>query len=266
MNIIKTYKPRVVLSMFALLLALTSPAYAVERLLSIGNNAGDVNPSGQGITVNTGDTFLIDLGADRSYACEGFASDIDSNFDWSTAVVGTTGSEEAVTATTAGNIVPIVAGETGGTADNRIVLTPSTTDRFRITVASAKGSGEVVKIRCLATTLFGGFNTNTNDYNFLELTNRGNQAFAGTITAIDYNGTVAINKAPFTVPAQRRVDIDIHTATGANRYGTIIVTSNAPLGTLIGAVSQYEAPGNSNNENNFSLTTTIPLVPFVQFP
>ena len=264
MNILKTYRARSVLPTFGLLIALTSPAFAVERLLSIGNNAADASNSGEGITVNSGDTFLVDLAANRSYSCEGFATDVDSNFDWSTAVVGTTGAEEAVTATGAGNVVPIVAGETGGTTDNRIVLTPSTTDRFRITVANSKGGGEVVKIRCLATTLFGSFNTNTNDFNFLELTNRGNQPIVGTITATDFNGTVAINKVAFTVPAQRRVDIDIHTAVGENKFGTIVVTANAPLGTLMGAVSQYEV--NSNSSNGFSLTTNIPLIPFVQFP
>lgn len=241
-----------------LIIGSATPAFAIERLLSIGQNGFDAGT--EVIQVQANDTFLIDLAASRSYVCEGIATVTDSDFDWDTSVVGTTtGNTTPITATATGDVVPIVAGETGGVIDNRISVTPTVTDRYRITVASARSGGEPVRVRCFATTLFGDFNTNVNDFNFLELKNIGNKTITGTITAIDFAGNVALNAVEFSVAAQRRFDIDLHTPVGADKYGIVRVTHNAPLGTLVGTVSQYQG-----TVTDFSLTATVPMVPFDQ--
>lgn len=258
-------KTRVLTGILSLgsILAMSSPAFAIERLLSIGHSGHENGDDTVFVNTATNDTFLIDFAANRSYACDAVATASDSDFDWSLTVTGTSsGSPETVTARAAGAIVPITAGEGGtGNQDNRITLTPTTTDRFRLTVASTKVGGEYVRIRCFATTLFGQFNTNVNDFNFLELTNIGNAQISGTITAITSDGTTVINAVPFTVEAQRRTDIDLHTAVGVDKYGIVRVTHNGPLGTLIRTVSQYQG-----TVSNFSLTATLPMVLFDQRP
>ena len=244
----------------ALLFTMNSSANAADFILSIGHDASETS-SGL-VTVEAGDRFFIDLSASRSYACEGIPTDAATTFDWDATVTGTTGgTPESVTARLAGAIVPQVGGETGGNADNRITLTPTTTDRFILTVAAAKGGGELVRVRCFATTLFGGYNTNVNDFNFLELTNTGNATINGTITAINFDGTTVINAQAFSVPSQRRVDVDLHTPAGADKFGLVRVTTDGPLGTLQAVVSQY-----AGTVSNFVLTGSAPLVPFDQRP
>ncbi len=230
-----------------------TPAHAVTNILTIGNSAT--------YTVQTGDKFLIDLGASRSYACEAVPLDPLTEFDFDQAVVGQATSGESIQAKFAGSIVPQIGGETGGNADNRVTVTPTTTDRFALTVATAKSGGELVEVRCYATTLFGGYNTNVNDFNFLELTNTGNQTLSGTITAINFDGTTVIDGLAFSVPAQRRVDVDLHSPAGPNKFGLVRVTTDGPLGTLQANVSQY-----SGTVSNFSLQGSAPLVAFEQKP
>ncbi len=243
----------------ALLAAVTTPAYADDFILSIGHDAA--SGTGSTVLVETGDRFLIDLSASRSYSCEAIPTDSLTAFDWSDQVTGTSGTPETITARQAGAIVPQIGGETGGNADNRLTFTPTTTDRFILTVANAKVGGELVRVRCLATTLFGGYNTNVNDFNFLELTNIGNQTLNGTITATNFDGTVVINAQPFSVLPQRRVDVDLHTPVGVDKFGVVRVTHDGPLGTLKGNVSQYKG-----TVADFTLTDAAPLLPFDQRP
>lgn len=237
--------------------ALPGTAGATERLLSPGHDVIE------GLfTVAAADTFLVDLTANHSYSCDAVPVDQASDFDWSTSVQGTAAQNpETITARTAGTITPQITGETGGSADNRITFIPTTTDRFRLTVASAKSGGELIRVRCWDTTLYGGFNTNVNDFNFLELTNVSNAQITGRIYAITSDGTTAINGASFTVEANRRLDIDVHTPAGADKYGLVIVAHNGPNDALKGVVSQYLGP-----ISNFALTATVPLVPIAQVP
>ncbi len=251
--------PRLV-ALIAVTAATATPALSDDFILSVGNNA--TSSEGDVVVVETGDRFFVDLSASRSYDCQAVPTDPLTEFDWDSAVVGTTGgTPENITAREAGAIVPQIGGESGGNADNRLTLTPTTTDRFILTVEDAKTGGEVVRVRCFATTLFGGYNTNVNDFNFLELTNIGNATLNGTITATNFDGTVVINAQAFSVAAQRRVDIDLHTPAGTDKFGVVRVTHDGPLGTLQGNVSQY-----SGTVSSFGLTGSAPLVPFDQRP
>jgi len=229
-------------------------ANAIDRFIS----------SGQGNTflLAANDTFSIDLTANHSYACDAIPESATTDFDWSTDVVGTTGgSPEMITARAAGGITPQITGDAGDSTDNRITFTPTTSDRFQLTVAAALGGGESVRVRCFDTTLYGGYNTNVNDFNFLELTNISNAQLTGKIFAINFDGTTAINGASFTVESNRRLDVDLHTPAGADKYGLVYVTHNGPHGSLKATVSQY-----SGNVNNFELTGTVPLTPIEQAP
>ena len=250
---------RQILATAGLLSAIATPVVAEDFILSIGHDAS----SGSGSTVNVeaGDRFFIDLGANRSYSCEGIPTDPATDFDWDVFVAGTTGTPESISPRLAGGIVPQIGGETDGNANNRLTFTPTTTDRFILTVATAKVGGELVRVRCLATTMFGGYNTNVNDFNYLELTNIGNATLNGTITATNYDGTVAINAQPFSVAAQRRIDIDLHTAVGVDKFGFVRVTHDGPLGTLKGNISQYKG-----TVADFTLTHSAPLELFDQRP
>lgn len=250
---------RGLLPVAALITVSSSPAFAVDYILSIGHDAS--TDSGGQVTVQTGDRFLIDFSASRSYACDAIPTASTTDFDWSATVTGQGVTAESITARLAGAIVPQTGGESGGNADNRLTLTPTTTDRFALTVANTAVGGETIRVRCYATTLFGGYNTNVNDFNFLELTNIGNQTISGTITAINFDGTTVINAQAFSVPAQRRVDVDLHTPAGADKFGLVRVTTDGPFGTLLGNVSQY-----SGTVTSFSLQTSDALVPFDQKP
>lgn len=235
---------------FAVLLTVT-PAVAVDRVVTVGAQ--------QELTLNVADAILIDMEADRSYSCEAVPLGEATNFDFSNQVVGQGTSGLTFTGRHGGEISPIVGGESGDLADNRVIVTPTQSDRYRIEVASAATGGETVLIRCFATTLFGGFNTNVNDFNFLELTNTSNAEIVALVTAIEFDGTVALDNTSFTVPAGQRVDVSLHDFAGMNRFGVVRVTHNGPLGSLVAAVSQY-----FGTVSDFRLGGSQYLVPFSQ--
>lgn len=235
---------------------LPQPAFAADTLLSVGHDTAAA------VNVNTGDHFLIDLEAGKSYSCEAIPANPATAFDFDTTVAGTTGgTPPSITARESGTLSPQVTGESGDSADNRLSFLVTTADRYQLTVATAAGGGEDVRPRCLETTLYGGYNTNVNDFNFLELSNITNASITGTITATNFDGTVVINGQAFTVPAGRRVDVDIHSAAGADKFGIIKVIHDGPFGSLQGNVSQY-----SGSVSNFSLSASIPLRPVEQIP
>ncbi len=126
------------LAAIALFTSLPSSALAVDYVLSFG--------SSQDLNLMPGDQILVDAGANRSYTCEGVPLDIDTDFDFSTTITGTAMMDpETVTARAGGAIVPGVGGEAGGREDNRVIFTPTKTDRYQIPVASTSMGGENVR-------------------------------------------------------------------------------------------------------------------------
>ena len=235
------------------------PSFGADSLLSVGNNTAT---SGTSLTVNTGDNFLVDLEAGKSYSCEAIPLSTTSLFDFDTTVTGTTGgTPPSIISRETGALSPAVTGESGDSADNRLSFLVATSDRYQLNVAAAAGGGEVVRVRCLDTTLYGGYNTNVNDFNFLELSNISNSTITGTTTATNFDGSVVINAQPFSVAAGRRVDVDIHTLAGADKFGILKVTHDGPSGAIQGNVSQY-----AGTVSNFSLSVSTPLRPVEQNP
>lgn len=165
-----------------------------------------------------------------------------------------------------GDVTPAVTGDSGDTNNNRISIIPSgtgtqvaggyTLEVANNTASSGTSVSAKARVDCVETTLYGGYNTNVNDFNFLEITNTTNSTISGSITATNSDGTVVINKQPFSVQSNRRADVDIHTPAGANKFGLIQIVHNGPYGALQAYVSQYDG-----NISNFVLTASIPLRP-----
>lgn len=253
-------------------LRLMLPLAAVAVLLGAGEARAQtttlltvnqyVAQNGGVLTVNANDLFLIDLEANHSYSCEAVPSDVASDFDFSLSVVGTTGtSPETVTGRATGDMRPMITGEADDSGDNRLSLLPTTANRFQLTVEGAKLGGEIVRVRCVDTTLYGGYNTNVNDFNFLEISNVSTDAVTGSITATNFDGTVVISAQAFTVQPGRRVDVDIHSAAGADKFGVVTVTHNGPPGALQANVSQY-----AGAVTDFELRSSNPLQPLANLP
>ncbi|MCB0344528.1 MAG: hypothetical protein KDD66_05410 [Bdellovibrionales bacterium] len=221
-----------------------SNAAAEDYLASIG---GPVAVSGHAPTLNAGDGFLLDTIGGRSYSCEGTPSNAASEFAFGTSIVGTlAGDPDTLSGRPTGQMSPIVTGGIGTAGRTRVSFTPTQADRYRISVADAKGGGEEVRVWCTETTIFGGFNTSAADFNFLELRNVSTAPISGFITAVDYAGNQKIVNKPFTIPPLRRVDFDLHSEVGSGTYGILKVTHDGPHRTLRGRVSYYElTPWNS---------------------
>ena len=98
-----------------------------------------------------------------------------------------------------------------------------------------------VWVQCSETTLFGGFNTSVTDYNFLELTNTSGTAI--TVNVIGWNSitgsTTPVVNLSALVPANRRLDIDIHSLVGSGVYGSLLVKHDGAPGSLRAVLNQY---------------------------
>ena len=211
-------------------LVATQSAFAVDFPLTIG--------VGQELTLTTSDRILVDLGANRSYTCEAVPTTATTDFDFDTTVTQVDDDDDdddSVTGRAGGTIVPGIGGELGGRDDNRIIVTPTDSGRYAFSVASVAGASEMVNVRCFATTVFGGFNTFVNDFNFLELQNIGNAPITAKVTAVTFSGDTVIDNQTVSIPAGRRVDVSIHDAAGSDVFGSLIVTHNGPVGNATGA-------------------------------
>lgn len=217
--------------------------------VTVGNRLA--SDGGQNIASGN-NTFSMNLEAGKSYSCTVMGTGTGSNLDFSNSVTGPSG---AIPAAFTGLITPAVVAE-DVVGDNRISVTPTESGAHIFTVINADADAETGRLDCVETTLYGGYNTNVNDFNFLELLNTTNSTITGTITAVNFDGTVVINAQAFTVTANNRADVDIHTAAGADRFGLIRVSHNGPPGALQASVSQY-----SGTASDFELRASTPLRP-----
>jgi len=231
------------------LMMTSSPAYAAGYITSGSERASE----GGTVGVATGTNLQVYLEAGRSYACTAIPGDTSTQLALDNVVQGPSND---IVAQTRGHFTPVVTAPTIAASQNmRLVLTPQETGLHTFRVETANGT-EIIRPECLETTLYGGYNTNVNDFNFLEITNISNQDIVVKVTAVNFDGTVVINGLTQTVPAGRRVDIDVHSAAGNNVFGGIMVTHDGPYGALQANVSQY-----AGTVADFSLSTSTPLRP-----
>lgn len=237
-------------------LLLASAAATAQVVPGLGHttNEGRAN-----ILSGSSSTQSIFLDVNRSYECT-ILSESDSDTltlnlraaDGSP-LDGPTNSFELI-----GDVTPVVSSGTSGAAnkDNRFTVTPAVAGEFLLDTANTSFTTSLQsKTNCMETTLYGGYNTNANPYNFLELTNITNFPITGRVRGFNFDGTATVN-TPFNIAANTRFDINIHQAAGANKYGALIVTHNAPFGGLKGSVSQYSGPTTA-----LELRATVPLRP-----
>lgn len=233
-------------------LALPLTASAANFALTVNSPAATANNI---FTVQPSDTVTVSLEAKRSYACTGIPTSSVSEFAFSDSVSDP--DTNPITARKCGDISPRVTVESGADAsvdDNRVCFTTAVAGTHTITIDDAVGGGEAVRLECVETTLYGGFNTNVNDFNFLELENVSNAAIVAKVTAKDNAGTTLLNASSQSLAVGTRFDVDIHTSAGTDVYGPIIVTHDGPLGAIQGRTSFY-----TGTVSNFLLNGNQPL-------
>ena len=236
-------------SFLALVVILLPSTAAATGFITPGSQRAS---TGGTIGVTAGTEFQIYLEAGRSYACTVIPADSTTTLAISSDVMDPDG--DTITVNQRGDYTPIVTAPTGTAAEAmRVTLTPTKDGLHKFTVSTATGT-EVVRPECVETTLYGGYNTNVNDFNFLELTNTTNREIRVRITATNFNGDVVINNQEAVIPANRRVDVDIHSAAGNNVFGGLKVTTNGPLGGVLAFLSQY-----SGTVTDFSLSVSLRL-------
>lgn len=180
------------------------------------------------------------LNAGNSYCCEFLPTNLSGQVQAvATTVTFSGGSIVAVdrTATT-----PSLASTFLNNTGNRLCLTPTFTGIHTFTVTTVNPNPTLVDVQCNETTLFGGYNTNANPFNFLEISNLTNATINGKIYATNYDGTVVINGSAFSVAAGIRADVNIHEAAGPNVFGIVKIVHDGPLGALQANTSFYSGP------------------------
>ncbi len=200
----------------------------------------------------TSAAFSMPVEAGRSYAC----SIIGSNP--STQLSLTSPDTAADNWSYCGEVTPKISTGSSDTnhADNRYCLAALTTEIKAIAAKSDVGGGEAARFECLETTLYGGYNTFVNPWNFLELYNTTNTSIRVYITAVNYDGSTVVNNVTYLVPANARQDVDLHTPAGANKYGLVKISHTGPYGAIQGQVSQYRGP-----VTGMELTASTPVRP-----
>ena len=194
---------------------------------------------------------VLSVDAGRSYSCSVVGSDSESNLKF------TTSDSAQPTWQFCGAITPELSHGSGDdVADNRVCFISSTAGTKSFGVQSMKGSGEPARIECVETTLYGGYNTFVNPFNFLELLNISNAPIRVYVTAVNYDGHIVVDNLSYEIAANRRQDVDLHTPAGLSKYGLVKVTHNGPYGSLQAQVSQY----NGTIESMY-LTASTPVRP-----
>ncbi|HQH25921.1 MAG TPA: hypothetical protein PLP17_00880 [Oligoflexia bacterium] len=249
---------------FAVYFGLALPqSFAVTSVTPGGGNA----LSGGTLTINNSTpttTSVVALFAfleqDKSYACTAGVSfpGLDTGFQPQVSDSNGVIDNNANGVALRGAVTPHVnvVSSSALADDDRIVITPTKSDNYQFSVFNNSQSSDVdFRLECLETTLYGGYNTNANPFNFLELTNTTNAAVSGRVRGFNFDGSPSVETF-FGIAANSRFDIDVHTAAGPNKYGVLIVTHNGPYGALQGVLAQYSGPPSA-----LVLQSTLPLQP-----
>jgi hypothetical protein len=147
-----------------------------------------------------------------------------------------------VTGVLNGKTTPEIAGAndtTGGRLSFSVPLT-ATGGLYKVMFNSIDESGDSVRITCLETTLYGGYNTNASPLNFLEVNNTANAAIVAVVRARDTAGNIVFEGGA-TIAANGRADFDIHSQVGENVFGSIAITHNGPYGSLTAYLAEYDS-------------------------
>lgn len=217
----------------------------------------------------TGGTDVFNVWAEdgKSYCCEAWSFSRDSSglrFDTITSSQpgGFTSSER-------GYATPIMtrSGSDGQKARQCYTQSTSPDGRaiidFTMKVSNGAGTGTLTdgNVRCVETTLYGGFNTVVTDFNFIEITNTLTSTISDTG---DVNVTVKgfgtagteLFSSTFTLAAGKRLDVDVHSS-AANDFGPVVITHNGPPGALRAVNAQYRIV--TQNPLDFEPVLVVPF-------
>ena len=227
--------------LLAIGLLLTAPAASQAADYFVQSSEKTAGPP---VTVVTGDRLRLAAKGDASYECTIYGP-ADASTVRFTSVSDAI--DSAVSYKNCGLISPGVnaSGNVFERSRTRVcfsVASPGGTYSLGLSVDTAS---ESARFHCRETTLYGGYNTNVADFNFLELTNTSDGDLTVTVTAKTSEGATVFADRLFTIPAGRRTDINIHEATGAAVYGPLIIKHNGPFGALRGDLSEYEITSTS---------------------
>jgi hypothetical protein len=216
--------------------------------------------------VSDGDTFETSVDAGSSYCCETLPPSGSSAFFSSSTVQLRSYSvpQSLISGRYAGFDSPRMH---DGSARLCFVV-PATTAFAWVVLSIGVVYGPLtnVTIYCEETTLYGGFNTNVTDFNFLEITNTlekvttpvSDRTLNLTLTAVNTTpdpDVTIIDQEAFSVAAGTRRDINIHERAGAGVFGTLKLTHNGAPGAIKAVLSQY---------NITTLTPTLDFAPVAQ--
>lgn len=217
-----------------LILISTTIAHAAGGLPIVAGS--EYSKPGGVITVTAAVTFAMNMDAGRSYACTVVGQNIDTNTGFSAEVTDPEGKVSA--GALRGTVTPSVSGSMDqNLVNNRVVYTAQLNGQHLIQLTDFKAGGESVRVECVETTLYGVYNTNINNFNFMELTNTTNDPISGSWTAVNWDGQSFTGD--FTVLPNRRADVNLHQVVGAGKFGQVMLTHDGPRGALIGYISQY---------------------------
>ena len=193
--------------------------------------------------IDGGDRIRVYLYQNKSYACSITQKDIDSNDKFITfdLEAGDPDSEQ-ITVSGIGNYDPVIAAPSGvSSLKSRISLIATKTGFYTFSPVISDPT-DIATIRCVETTLYGGYNRFAADIPIVELTNLSSENISPRIRVTDLEGEEVFTNegseveiAPFG-----RQDIPIGGLT-ENTYGVITVTYLGPFGAIKGIVAEYNA-------------------------
>ena len=246
-----TLQPILVLIELAVLLSVANAAFAVDTYtpgFGLGGSDDHLSLSG-------GETRSVNISIEKTRSYECLVQPEFTSSAPSIVLYDPTNNPADITTNAIaqrGDVAPILR-TSNALRSVRLSFSPATSGVYSLRITNDLFVVNAIKVRCSETTLYGGFNTNANPFNFLELTNLTSASISGRIIAYNFDGSEALNTG-FTLQSNRRFDTDIHSAAGANKYGAIVVTHDGPLGAIEGNVSQYRGP-----VSGLSLSASVPL-------
>ena len=224
-------------------------------------------------SVSVGDKVSVRLQANRCYCCQVFANaGVTETSNVYFSQIETNPSEpDGFVSEFRGSTFPSL----DGNASDQSRVCFSVTDSNRaVSVTMTPGISPVVasvsnvRVACEETTLYGGYNTNATELNFLEITNV--LGGSGSVSDEEERVTVSVRgfdaqtreqtvDSSFVLGGQSRRDLALHDLVGANNFGLLQICHDAPRGAIQANVSRYNIT--SSDPLDFDLVTTEPLSP-----
>lgn len=189
--------------------------------------------------ISSGDTVITALEADRSYECTLRQRRITSSSEFATfSLEGTNPDGDSISYIPSGNITPVVASPVGvSSLRSRISILPAISGIYTLGINAPVAS--IATVRCVETSLFGGFNTFYAGVPIVELSNTSDHILDSYITVSDFTGTVFVDKKQVTIRPGLRVDT-VFSSIPANTIGNVTVIHNGPAGSIVGWLAEYD--------------------------